>query len=101
MKIIVENVAHLLYVKESLRNDDRLLIFEYWRTFDRTHIPLKALRALDDFVERITPDRTVTSPATIIRVRQKLQSDGYFLPTNPEIIRKRDKQEIKLRIWLG
>jgi len=101
MEQIIENIAELLKRDVKFRNDDRLLIFEYWRRFDRKNLHVKAIHALDDFVEHITPDRSVTSPASIIRVRQKLQSDGYFLPTDPEVTAKRYKQKIKVRHWLG
>jgi len=100
MEQIIENIAELLYRDKRFRNDDRLLIFEYWRRFDRKNLHIKAIKALDDFVEHITPDRSVTSPATIIRMRQKLQSDGYFLPTDPAVTAKRFKQKVKVRRWI-
>jgi len=86
VKKVIENVVKLLKENENLRNDDRLLIFEYWKSFDNTKMNV--------------PDYPITNPATIIRVRQKLQSEGYFLPTIPEVTAKRYKQEIKVRVWL-
>jgi len=87
VKVIVENVVELLKQNESLRNDDRLLIFEYWSRFDKTKLTL--------------PPRPITTPATIIRIRQELQSKGYFLPTDPQVASKRHKQKVKFRKWLG
>jgi hypothetical protein len=98
MEQITENIALLLKENEKYRNDDRLLIMEYWRRFDRTNLALKAIKALDDFVVR---NPMVTNPATIIRMRQQLQSDGFFLPTDPEVTVKRHKQKVKVREWLG
>ena len=80
-------MAHLLKQNEALRNDDRPLIFEYWRRFDKTKLTL--------------PTHPITTPATIIRIRQELQSEGYFLPTDPQVTAKRHKQKVKVREWLG
>jgi RNA binding exosome subunit len=87
VKKIFENVAELLKQNENLRNDDRPLIFEYWRRFDKTKLTL--------------PAHPITNPATVIRVRAELQSEGYFLPTDPEVTTKRHKQKVKFREWLG
>jgi hypothetical protein len=87
MKQIIENVAQLLKENENFRNDDRPLIFEYWRRFDHAkHLPPLAY--------------PLTNPATIIRIRQKLQSEGYFLPTDPDVTYRRHKQKVKIKVWL-
>jgi len=80
---VSRNVVELLKQNPELRNDDRLLCFEYWRSIDKADIAL--------------PAQPITSPATIIRMRQKLQNKGKFLPTDPEVAARRQKQEAKIR----
>lgn len=86
MSVIENNVALLLKENPELRNDDRMLIFSYWNKFDNADIEI--------------PNYPVTSPSTIRRMRQKLQSKGLFLPTNPDILKKRRKHKKKIEKWL-
>ena len=85
MNVIEKNVAKLLQENPAFRNDDRLLIFGYWNKVERIKIKM--------------PSIPFTSPETIRRVRQKLQSEGYFLPTDPNVLKRRRKQETKIRSW--
>jgi len=87
MTKILENVAKLLDKHPYLRNDDVDLVFAYWKLVDQ--------------VKFSKPNYPITSPATIIRHRAKLQEHGYFLPTKPEVLKKRHKQKVKMRVWLG
>lgn len=87
MTKILENVVKLLKKDKKFRNDDVDLVFAYWK--------------LVDHVKFSKPDYPITSPATIIRHRAKLQSEGHFLPTNPEVIIKRRKQRYQIERALG
>ena len=82
-----KNVVKLLKKYPHLRNDDVALVFAYWQLVDK--LKLKK------------PDHPITTPLTIVRDRQALQSDGYFLPTDPEVLKQRRKQKVKMRVWLG
>jgi len=84
---VLIDVAKLLQNDERLRNDDLALIFKYWKLVDGADVT--------------QPEQLLTSPLTIIRVRQKLQSDGYLLPTDPIVIKVRRKREVKVKKWLG
>lgn len=87
MMEVRKNVVKLLKKYPHLRNDDVALVFAYWQMVDK--------------IKFKKSDYPITSPSTIIRDRQALQSDGYFLPTNPEVLKKRHKQKVKMRVWLG
>ena len=62
LETIKRRIAELLGEHEHLRNYDIDLILVYWRTFDNFDVT--------------PPDKPITGPATIIRVRQKLQAEG-------------------------
>jgi hypothetical protein len=79
MKKVKKRVAKLLEKYPHLRNDDQALIRYYWRIFEGYEIPI--------------PSKPKTGAASIIRARQKLQEEGCYLPTNPEVIEQRRKQE--------
>lgn len=85
MTEVRKNVVKLLKKYPNLRNDDVDLVFAYWKLVD--HVKFRK------------PKYQITSPATIIRHRAKLQEYGYFLPTDPEVLKKRHKQEVKMREW--
>lgn len=87
MKKILENVVKLLEKHPNLRNDDTDLVIMYWKSFDKVNLQ--------------KPDYPITSPRTITRIRQKLQSKGYFLPTDQKVIEERRKQKVRIRTWLG
>ena len=82
MKKVKKRVAILLQKYPHLRNDDQTLIRYYWRIFEGYEIPI--------------PSKPKTGAASIIRSRQKWQEAGYFLPTDPEIIEQRRKQEFMM-----
>lgn len=86
MTEILKNVVKLLKKYPKLRNDDVDLVFAYWKLVDK--------------VKFKKPKYPITSPSTIIRHRAKLQEQGYFLPTDPKVIKKRLKQQVKIRVWL-
>lgn len=86
-KKVKDKVASLLRKYLKLRNDDRELIFAYWETFDHANLKI--------------PKHSITSPATIIRHRAKLQAEGQFLPTDPKVAKKRLKHRRKIEAELG
>ena len=72
-----------MHAISHLRNEDNDLIRVYWRAYDNYDVP--------------PPSNPVTGAISIIRARQKLQAAGYFLPTDPAVIKHRRKQEVKMR----
>jgi len=72
---------------EQARNSDHYLIYKLWK--------------------RLRPDMKITweewkqmpNFATIIRVRRKIQEDGLWLPTNPEVIKQRKIKAEQVRAW--
>lgn len=82
---IKARVFRLLDEHPELRNDDRELIFEYWCEYDKYN-PKE-------------PEKPITSPETIRRIRQKIQAEGRFLPTDPKVIERRRRREDKVRKW--
>jgi len=87
MTKILENVVKLLKKDKKFRNNDVALVLGYWKKFDKAEV--------------VPPTFPITSPATIIRFRQKLQSKGEFLPTDPDVIIKRRKQRYQIERALG
>ena len=85
-KNVEKRVAKLLASNPSLRNNDEALIVEYRKKYDGYNAP--------------EPQHPVTGTRSITRARQKLQAAGFFLPTNPEIIKKRRKQEVEMREYV-
>jgi hypothetical protein len=83
---IKKQVEDLLDENETLRNDDLALIFEYWNRFDNIGIK--------------NPPKVATSPATIIRVRAKIQTEGKYPPTDPIVRERRRKRQHKVRTWI-
>jgi hypothetical protein len=82
---IQKRVAALLSENEQFRNYDLSLIFAYWE--------------LHDGIKIENPPKVATSPATIIRARQKLQELGFFPPTIQEIIDLRQRRRDEIRNW--
>jgi len=81
LKTVEERVRWLLEKHPQARNSDIYLIILYWRKFDG--LPLWFPK------NYIFGDEKVTSPASIVRARRKIQERGELLPTDPEILRKR------------
>lgn len=75
-------VEQCLSEDERCRNDDLWLILNIWKSKQqiRLFIPYDKLN-------------TMISPETIRRVRQKIQSEGRFLPTDEKVINRRKKRE--------
>lgn len=82
MKTIEMNIAKLLIDHVHLRNNDNELILVYWDAYD-------------DF-GKVHAAKQLTPVASIIRARQKLQSQGYFLPTDDKVIERRRLRETEM-----
>lgn len=87
--IAEEKVAWLMHRFPKLRDNDKLLIFYYWKHMDGFE------GYLDD--QRIL---SLTSSGTITRVRRRIQNEyGLFLPKNEEVIRARKISQTAVRDW--
>lgn len=86
-KVLVRNV---LESEKRARNSDKYLIWHIWR-----NIQHKDLNRFEKFKE-------VHHPRSIIRVRQEIQNqDGMYLPTDPDVIKKRRIKEKEIRDYYG
>jgi len=84
-----EKVIWLLNKYENLRNNDKLLIFAFW---------LHENKVSFDLDESII--KSLASPETIRRVRQKIQNEyNLYLPTDQEILESRDICEEAVKDW--
>jgi len=85
-----ERVEHILAKYPNARNSDLYLTILYLRMYTELgkyikYIPYEIIRKYDGIFE------------TIRRTRQKIQEEGRFLPTDPEVIRKRKRLAEKFR----
>jgi hypothetical protein len=80
LNTIQQRVFDLLQQNEAARNSDNILIYLYWRTYD-------SCVSLEDMVY-------ATPPEDIRRCRQKLNERQLFLPTDPDIMRKRRRRQM-------
>ena len=86
-KTTKDKVEDILERKEQARNSDKYLIWYYWKYEEQ-------IDSLDNFGEF----KEGTSSRSIIRARAEIQNDeGKYLPTDPEVIRKRRIKENRIR----
>jgi len=78
MRNVKQKVMHLLSTFPEARNNDNLLIRLYWQIYDNC-------------VELEDIDHA-TRPEVIRRWRQKLNEQGLFLPSKPEIANQRRRR---------
>ena len=83
-KTIKERVEYILQHYPEARNDDFYLYLIYVRLFEPE---------LSGYIRFIPLDlvKTATRFETIRRIRQKIQEEGRYLPTDPQILEKRRK----------
>jgi len=80
LKVAEEKVAWLLQRYPKLRNNDKLLVFYYWKYVNVVNFNLLNDNMID----------SLTSSETIRRVRQKIQNEyRMFLPTDEIVIKRR------------
>lgn len=87
LKNTMDKVGMILLYYDDARNDDKILIYRYWDVVDRGKGHLRD----------ILP--SLTSPETIRRCRQKIQSDGLLLPTRPGVLKRRRIRQEAFREW--
>ena len=86
-----ERIEYLLRKYPEARNSDFYLLILYIRNFVPElskyikYIPYEVIRKYDGLTE------------TVRRARQLVQSEGRYLPTDPEILRKRRRLAEKFR----
>jgi|GEM_PF-3060670 len=84
LKTVKQRVEYLLRKYPKARESDFYLIILYLRKFTPLgryieHIPFELMREYEGIFE------------TIRRVRARLQSQGKYLPENPEVLKRRKK----------
>lgn len=83
-RTVKERVEYILSRYPQTRNNDMYL----WIMYVRTFVPelSKYIKFIPyEVFEKATPIETVT------RARRKIQEEGRYLPTDPEVLRKRRK----------
>ena len=86
LKTVKERVEYLLKKYPSARNSDLYLAILYFRKFTELgkyidYIPYSLIKKYDGTFESVR------------RARQKIQEEGRYLPTDPEVLKKRRKLE--------
>jgi hypothetical protein len=83
MQELKEIIERLLAEDERCRNDDKWLTFRVIQHYTKIYIPFEDFKRIPDF-------------ASVKRIRAHIQNkEGRFLPTDPEVMRKR-RQAITL-----
>ena len=91
LRTVKERVEYLLKHYPDARNSDFYLIILYIRHFVPElakyikYIPYEVIKKYDGLFESVR------------RARQKIQEEGKYLPTDPEVLRKRRKREKQYR----
>ncbi|MFP3190152.1 MAG: hypothetical protein RXR31_02705 [Thermoproteota archaeon] len=86
LKTVKARVEWILEKYPSARNSDTLLQFIYMRVFEGIDIPYVEWEKISKL-----------SLETVRRMRQKLQEEGKYLPTNPEVLKRRKRLAEKYR----
>lgn len=80
-------VMQILENEERARNDDKYLTWRVMRHFTNIYIPFSDFNKIPAF-------------ETVKRTRAKIQNKMLkFLPTNPDVFKKRVGREAKVRQW--
>ncbi len=87
---ITDRIKWILEHYPSARNSDTLLEFVYLRIFEGIDIPYISWERLSQI-----------SMESITRCRRKLNEKGLYLPTDPEVLRKRNRLEEDYRKIMG
>ena len=90
LKTVKERVEHILQNHPEARNSDLYLTILYLRKFTELgkyikYIPYNVIKKYDGIFESIR------------RSRQKLQEEGKYPPTDPEVLRRRRRLAEKFR----
>ena len=84
-----EIICWLLMKHEHFRNCDKCLIWHVWEEVDKLQ-----------FMPDKDKKHSLTSSESIRRVRQKLQELGLWIPTDPEVIKKRNIKKQAISDWV-
>ena len=90
LRTVKERVEYLLERYPNARNSDLYLIILYLRKFTELgkyikYIPYEVIKKYDGIMESIR------------RSRQKIQEEGRFLPTDPDVLKRRRRLAEKFR----
>ncbi len=86
LKTVKARVEWILEKYPSARNSDTLLQFIYMRVVEGIDIPYVEWEKISKL-----------SLETVRRMRQKLQEEGKYLPTNPNVLIRRKRMAEKYR----
>jgi len=93
-KQIKQIVVQILEKYEQARNNDWILI----------HLVLREIAKQDPELKKYWPNfipfsllQKLPAAETITRIRRKLQEKGQFLPTDPKVMRKRERRREAIR----
>jgi len=92
---IKENVRKILIEYPETRGNDNLLIFRYFERHADEVIKNFAKYILYHYPDNV---KKLTSFESIRRVRQKIQEEGAFLPSE-EVVTARRGREADMRRW--
>lgn len=92
---IKENVRKILIEHDDTRENDNLLIFQYWAKFDKTKLAFVFKSLVYNNPELI---KGLTSPESIRRCRQKFHQDKQYLPSEA-VTDLRSSWEKEFRSW--
>ncbi|MCY7948043.1 hypothetical protein P8891_06130 [Bacillus atrophaeus] len=85
-KTLRQKVESILAQSERARNNDRYLLYYYWKHYDKVNFKNFAT----EFI------RKATSAESITRMRRMIQDEGKFLPTD-EVQTLRRSREREMR----
>ena len=88
-----ENVLRILREYPTTRNDDKILILQYWREVDQIKDNTGEVIPFVPYseIKRATPIETIT------RVRRLIQKSGKYPPTDPKVLKIRMKRSKAMR----
>ena len=88
LKEVKKLVEQILAEDERARNDDKWLIYRVLSHYTKVYIPF------EDFEK-------IPSYETITRARRLIQNkEGKYLPTDPEVLKKRRIFEEEIKEWV-
>ena len=94
---IINNVRRLMREDERCRNNDNWLVLRYWLKCNlglqvRQFVHSNQSICLFDY-------KALTGAESITRARRKIQADGGFPPTDPEVAARRLVKQREFREW--
>lgn len=94
-KTIRQNVEAILRDMPMSRDDDKILIITYWNVID-------GIVDKEGMVDPYNIFDKATTPESITRARRLVQAEGKYLPTDPTVAARRNKEvEMRKAVKLG